>query len=447
MAGRIAARLSRTVFATPPPLFLAGLYAALIALGTLGLMLPVAQATAFGWADALFTSASSVTVTGLAVVDTAAQLTPFGQGVQLALIQVGGLGIMAVSVMVLSALGLPIGLTHSTFLRDDLNQTSIGALLQLVRQILRLVLACELAGAAALAFALVPVHGAAGLWHALFLAVAAFNNAGLTTLPGGLVPLVADPTVNLVVTGLVIVGGIGYGVLAEAARERRWRTLSLHAKLMLVGTAALLFGATLAFALLEWSNPATLGALDGPGARLIASWFQSVTPRSAGFNTVDIAALEDGTTTMLLALMLVGAGPTSTGGGIKVTTAIVLLLATIAFFRRQTELHAFGRSIGLEEVLKVSALTAISLILVFLGAFVLTLTHQGEFLDVVFEVTSAFSTTGLSRGETGQLDGLGRAVVILLMFVGRVGPLTLGFFLATQASPRVRYPPAQVYLG
>jgi trk system potassium uptake protein TrkH len=145
--------------------------------------------------------------------------------------------------------------------------------------------------------------------------------------------------------------------------------------------------------------------------------------------------------------MVIGAGPTSTGGGIKVTTIIVMLLATVAFFRRQSQLHAFGRSIDLEQVLKVMALTAISLIVVFTGVFLLTLTHQGDFLDVAFEVASAFGTVGLTRGETGALDGFGRAVIMAIMFIGRVGPLTLGFFLATQARPRVRYPETPVYLG
>ncbi len=205
-------------------------------------------------------------------------------------------------------------------------------------------------------------------------------------------------------------------------------------------------GSVLIFAALEWDNPGTLGQL-GFGGKLMASWFQGVTTRTAGFNTINIGAMEDSTTTLFMALMIVGAGPTSTGGGIKVTTIFVMLIATVAFFRRQTELHAFGRSIGLDQALKVMALTAISLIVVFTGVFLLTLTHQGDFIDVAFEVASAFGTVGLSRGETGSLDAFGRAVIMAIMFIGRVGPLTLGFFLATQAVPRVRYPAAQVYLG
>jgi trk system potassium uptake protein TrkH len=448
MASSIGRRISRTVVDAPPPVFLAALYGGLIVLGALALMLPVAQSAPFGWSDAIFTSVSAVTVTGLGVIDISSHLTLFGQVVVTVLIQLGGLGLMTFSVLVLATLGLPVGMTHSTFLREDLNQTSIGQLLELVRVILRVVVGCELIGAALLALVFVPAHGLGpGLWHAVFHAISAFNNAGFSTFPDGLAGWVASPMVNLTIPALFIVGGIGYGVLTELARVRRWHRFSLHAKLMLLGTAVLIVGSVALFAVLEWRNPGTLGGLGGPGEKLLASWFQGVTTRTAGFNTVDIGAMEDSTTTMFIALMVIGAGPTSTGGGIKVTTIIVMLLATVAFFRRQSQLHAFGRSIDLEQVLKVMALTAISLIVVFTGVFLLTLTHQGDFLDVAFEVASAFGTVGLTRGETGALDGFGRAVIMAIMFIGRVGPLTLGFFLATRVQPRVRYPEAQVYLG
>ena len=447
MAVALRRWLSRRVVGLPPPVFLAILYALLVVAGAFALMLPIAQVGRVSLADALFTSVSAVTVTGLGVIDVSEQITLFGQAVILVLIQLGGLGLMTFAVLVLSALGLPVGLTHTAFLREDLNQTSVGRLLELVAVILRVVLACELAGTVALSFAFVPEFGFwPGLWHALFHAVSAFNNAGFSTFPAGLVPWVADPFVNLVVPMLIIVGGIGYGVLTELATVRRWHRFSLHAKLMLLGTAILLAGGTVAVAVLEWDNPGTLGQLS-LGGKLMASWFQSVTTRTAGFNTIDIGAMEDSTTTLFMALMIVGAGPTSTGGGIKVTTLFVALIATHAFFRRQSELHAFGRSIRLDQVLKVMALTAIGLIVVFTGVFLLTLTHQGDFIDVAFEVASAFGTVGLTRGETGQLDPFGRAVIMAIMFIGRVGPLTLGFFLATRVTPRVRYPSAQVYLG
>ena len=239
---------------------------------------------------------------------------------------------------------------------------------------------------------------------------------------------------------------MGFIVVGDVYQQRSWRKLTLHSKLMLIGTAVLIVWGVVVFALLEWTNPATLGPLS-TGDKLWASWFQGVTPRTAGFNTVDIAGMHDSSTMLTMTLMLVGGGSTSTAGGIKVTTLCVLILATVAFFRRQTSLHAFGRSLGVEEVMKVMALTTISMLLVLTGIFVISISHDGEFLDLAFEVTSAFGTVGLSRGTTGELDTLGRTIIIAIMFIGRVGPLAIGFFLATRSVPRVKYPAGQIYLG
>lgn len=440
--------IRRRLARTPPPAALAGLYLLAMLAGTAALKLPVSNDGSVTWSDALFTSASAITVTGLIVVDTAVAFTPFGQGVIAALIQLGGLGLMVFAALILGALGIPVGIGAQAYLREDLNQTSVRDLLSLTRVILRVVVLFETAGAALLALVFVPDHGlAAGLWHAVFHSISAFNNAGFSTFTPGLVPYATDPLVNVVIPLLFIIGGIGYVVVADLWRNRRWARLAMHSKLMLVGTAGLLVGAVALFAILEWSNPRTLGQFDWILDKLTVSWFQAATTRTAGFNTTDIAALEDSTSLMFIALMLIGGGPASTAGGIKVTTFLVMILATIAFFRRRSELTAFGRSIGLEEVMKVMALVSISLVVVFLGVFALTFSHRSPFLDIAFEVASAFGTVGLSRGATAELDGFGRAAIIAIMFLGRVGPLTLGFFLATQSRPRVRYPAGQVLLG
>jgi trk system potassium uptake protein len=440
--------LSQRFRSTPPPLILAVLYAALIVIGAGVLKLPISTTTAITWSDALFTATSAITVTGLVVLDTGADLTLFGQMVVAGLIQLGGLGLMTFAVLVLAALGLPVGITGQLYLRDDLNQSAMGQLMKLVRTILKVVAVCVVAGAAALSIAFIPQFGLwQGLWEALFHSISAFNNAGFSTFPDGLEPFATDPIVNTVIPALFIIGGIGYVVLHDVFTKKTWRKYSLHTKIMLVGTAILIPWSVAMFAVLEWSNPGTLGQHDSASARLVVSWFQGVTTRTAGFNTTDIGALHDSTSMMFISLMLIGGGPTSTAGGIKVTTFVIMLIATVAFFRRQTQLTAFGRSIGLEQVLKVMALTAISMILVFVGIFLLTLSHDGDFLDIAFEVASAFGTVGLSRGYTGELDDFGRAVIMVVMFLGRVGPLTLGFFLATRVTPRVRYPEGQVHLG
>lgn len=432
----------------PPPLILATLYAVLIVIGAGLLMLPVAHTVPITWSDAIFTSASAVTVTGLVVIDTGADLTLFGQGIVAFLIQMGGLGLMTFAVLILGALGLPVGITGKIYLREDLNQNSISQLSQLVITILKVVVFCEIVGALLLSVTFIPQFGFwPGVWHAVFHAISAFNNAGFSTFPDGLVPYATDPVVNIVIPALFIVGGIGYVVLHDIFTLKSWRAWSLHTKIMLLGTAILIPWSVGMFAFLEWTNPATLGQFDSPLARLTVSWFQGVTTRTAGFNTTDIGGLHDSTAMMFISLMLIGGGPASTAGGIKVTTFVVMIIATVTFFRRKQQLHAFGRSIALDQVLKVMALTAISLVLVFVGVFLLTASHEGHFLDISFEVASAFGTVGLSRDYTAELSGFGRAVILAIMFLGRVGPLTLGFFLATRATPRVRYPEGKIYLG
>lgn len=432
----------------PAPALLAVLYAALIIIGAVALLTPWAAPKPISISDAVFMATSAVTVTGLVVIDPGTDLTLFGQFVLALLIQLGGLGLMTFAVFVMSSLGLPIGLPQKLFLQEDLGQTSVSALLRLVSIILRVVVLFVGAGWLALAFVMVPEHGwQEGLWQALFHAISAFNNAGFSLYPDSLSRFAADPIVNITIPVLFIVGGIGFVVLAELLQLRRWSRLTLHSKLMLIGTACLILVGCVGFAILEWDNPATLGAAPSLADKLWAAWFQGVTPRTAGFNTVNTAGMEDSTTFLTIVLMMIGGGPTSTAGGIKVTTFIVALLATAAFFRRQDRLQAFGRAIALDQLLKVMALVTMGTAILIGTFFILLVVERQDFQVLLFEAASAFGTVGLSQGATGALSEPGRLVIMFLMFVGRVGPLTLGFFLATKSPPRVRYPSSQVYLG
>ncbi len=432
----------------PPPVALVLIYFSLVVIGGLVLWSPFANVSGISLADALFTSTSAVTVTGLAVVDTGSTFNFFGQAVIAMLIQLGGLGLMTFAVLVLTALGIPVGMPQRIILREDLNQSSVYNLTSLVQAILKIAISAEIIGALLLCFVFVPQFGYAnGIWQAVFHSVSAFNNAGFSLFSDSLTQWATNPVINIVIPALFILGGIGFIVLADLWEKRNWHGLSLHSKLMLAGTVVLILMGWLMFALLEWQNPATLGQFSSIGSKLWASWFQAVTPRTAGFNTLDYANVHESTALMTMTMMLVGGGSTSTAGGIKVTTLIVLILATIAFFRRSTSLHAFGRSMGSEEVFKVMALTTVSILLVLTGLFVMSISHDGEFLDLAFEVTSAFGTVGLTRGATAELDGIGRVLIMLMMFLGRVGPLTIGFFLATRSVPRVRYPEGKIYLG
>ncbi len=440
--------LRRKAMRLNPPALLASFYLSFVVLGGLTLWLPVSHRGELGFLDAFFTSMSAVTVTGLVVVDTGSAFTVFGQVVIAVLIQLGGLGLMTFAVFVLSAIGIPVGISQRLILREDLNQSSLGDLAKLVRTIIIVALGCEAIGAVLLAFIFVPASGwSYGLWQAVFHSVSAFNNAGFALWPDSLSRWVDNPLMNIVIPTLFIIGGLGFIVLGDLYSKRRWRALSVHSKLMIVGTVALILWSWTTFTALEWHNPGTLGALDSDWARLQASWFQAVTTRTAGFNTLDIGQMHDSTVLMMMTLMLIGGGSTSTAGGIKVTTFIVLLLATTAFFKRRDTLHAFGRSLGLDEVMKVMALTTVSILIVFVGLFIISISHDGSFIALAFEVTSAFGTVGLSMGTTTELDPLGQVVIMFVMFLGRVGPLTLGFFLARHSVAKVRYPPGQIFLG
>ena len=433
-------------FRLPPPALLCVFYIAFIIVGAILLWLPISHNGTIDLGEAVFTSTSAVTVTGLVLSDTGSAFTGFGQGVIAVLIQLGGLGLMTFAVLLLGALGIPVGMPQRLILREDLNQTSLSNLTYLAKIILIIAVVCEGIGALCLAFVFVPQFGWNGIWQAVFHSVSAFNNAGFALHPDSLSQWVGNPVINIVIPALFILGGLGFIVVGDIYQKRMWRKLTLHSKLMLVGTAVLIVWGTVVFGLLEWTNPRTLGELS-IGDRLWASWFQGVTPRTAGFNTINTGGMHDSSTILTMTLMLVGGGSTSTAGGIKVTTLCVLIMATVAFFRRQTTLHMFGRSLGVEEVMKVLALTTISMILVLSAIFLVSISHDGDFMDLAFEVTSAFGTVGLSRGTTGELDGFGRAVIIFTMFIGRVGPLAIGFFLATRSKPRVKYPAGAIYLG
>ncbi len=444
---RVASR--RTINIAPTALLVLS-YLAFILLGTCGLLLPSASASnvSMSLSDAFFMATSAVTVTGLIVVDTATELTFMGQLVVAILIQLGGLGLMTFAVLILLSLSASIGMSEKLVLQDDLGQTSLSDLMSLVKTIVKLVVVCESAGAIIMAWVFIPDHGwLQGAWHAVFHSISAFNNAGFSTFPNSLVSYATDPFINGVVITLFMIGGLGFVVVHDIFNNRQWRVWSLHTKLMLLGTIGLI---TLPLAIwlpAEWGNPNTLGQLDSTADRLLVGWFQVLTTRTAGFNTLDTAAMTDAASLLTVVLMVIGGGTTSTAGGIKVTTFVLLLLATRAFFKRQSEIQAFGRSISFREMIKVLALVTTSLMLIIIALFALVLTQTADFLDILFEVASAFGTVGLSQGLTGQLDGFGRGVICTLMFLGRVGPLIFGFFLATHATSRVRYPSEKILLG
>lgn len=431
-----------------PAVLVAGSFLLLIMIGALLLHSDWATRAPIGWSDALFTATSAVTVTGLAVLDTDTHFTTAGQIVLMVLMQLGGIGIMTFAALTLLLLGHQLGIGEQRLVREAMNHTRVMDLGWLIKRICALVFMIELIGFVSLATIFVPERGwSTGCFHALFYSISAFNNAGFAITSDSLVPYAGHWPMALILGGLTVVGGLGFTVLAELRLRTRWSAMSLHSRLMLSGTAALLLVGYAVFLACEWSNPATLGPY-GLSEKLAIGFFHAIVPRTAGFNMIDVGGMTLAVTVLCIVLMFIGAGTNSSGGGIKVTTFMVLILSTRAFLRGRETPAVFGRGIPLELVLKSLAMAFVAMMIVIATLFALTLTDpELGFLNLLFEAVSACATVGLSRGITGDLSDAGRVVIMLAMFIGRIGPLTLVFLLAKPARQRIRYPAGDVHIG
>lgn len=429
-----------------PERLIAYSFAAVIAVGTALLMVPFATHARDGapFVDALFTSTSAVCVTGLASVDTGTYWSPFGQVVILLLIQVGGLGIMTLATIGLVLLGRRIGLRRRVLGAADKGQEGTAFVKRLFFLVAVLTFAFEATGTIIFALRLYGSYDYPAwkaFWFGLFHSVSAFNNAGFGLLPTNLSPFVEDWPINLVVMTLIVAGGLGFPVWLELFqfKFRGARHLSVHAKMMLVGTAVLLVVGTVSVLVLEWSNPATLGPYDAV-QKLLPSMFQSVTPRTAGFNTLDYSQMHEETWLTQMMLMFVGAGPASTGGGIKVTTLFVLFLFITSEARGVPDTVAFGRRIPVESVRQGFSIAFLAMNAVVAGTLVMMLAGPESFVRLLFEAFSAFGTVGLSTGITFTLPDVSKYMLVALMYFGRVGPYTLAAAFALRQRPvKFRY--------
>ncbi|MEQ2528364.1 TrkH family potassium uptake protein [Bacillaceae bacterium CLA-AA-H227] len=419
-----------------------------ILIGTGLLMLPFATTAPISFVDALFTATSAMTVTGLAVVDPGSGFTMFGQFVIVSLIQLGGLGIMSFAVLIYMALGKKIGLKDRILIQQSLNQTSIGGVIYLVRNLFIFSLAIEGIAMLFLALRWVPDLGwGKGLFYSFFHSISAFNNAGMALWSDNLMSFVGDPIVNIVISLLFIIGGLGFTVLIELWKEKKFTKMSLHSRLMIIGTFVINIVAMFLIFVLEYHNPNTLGGLASLWDKLWASYFQAVSPRTAGFNTLDIGQLDESSLFLMLLLMFVGAGSASTGGGIKLTTFLVIVLAVITYLRGKKEVVVGRKSISNEIVFRSLAISSIALAFIFVAVFLLNITEKEPFLPLIFEVISAFGTVGLSMGITAKLTILGKLIIIFIMFLGKLGPLTLVMSLAKQDNTKIRYPSENILTG
>lgn len=418
-----------------------------IIIGAILLKLPFATNGSIRWIDALFIATSAMTVTGLATVDPSTTFTVFGQIVIAVLIQVGGLGIMSFAVLIFIVLGKKIGIKERLLMQQALNQTSVGGVIKLVKYLFVFSFTIEMIAMLFLAIRWVPEYGVQkGLFYSFFHAISAFNNAGFALWSDNLIQYVGDPIVNIVISSLFIIGGIGFTVLIDIWKKRRFKDYSLHTKLMIVGTLILNVVSMLFIFIAEYSNPGTLGNLS-LSEKLWASYFQAVSPRTAGFNTIDLSHLNDTTSFFMIILMFIGAGSGSTGGGIKLTTAVVITLATISFLRGKNGITIARRSIAESYIGKVLAITIISLSFVIVSILILSMTERASFIQIVFEVVSAFGTVGLTLGMTSSLSFIGKLVIVFVMFLGKLGPLTMVFSFATRSKQKVRYPSEDILTG
>ncbi|MGH2318707.1 TrkH family potassium uptake protein [Planococcus sp. SE5232] len=430
-----------------PPLVISGSFLFLILVGTLLLKLPFATARPISWTDALFTATSATTVTGLSVFDPGTVLTGFGEVVLLVLIQCGGIGLMTFAVAILILFRKKVGLQNRIYLQESLTQNTIGGIVRLVKLILTFALTVEAVAAVLLTIYWIPEFGFKdALNYSVFHVISAFNNAGFSLFPDNLMSFAGDPLVNVLISSLFIIGGIGFTVVMDITQKKSFHRWALHTKLMISGTLILNVVAMLVIFALEYGNPGTLGNLSLHD-KLLASYFSAVTPRTAGFNTLNYGEFEDPTLLFTMLLMFIGGGSASTASGIKLTTFIVVILATISFLRSRREPEIFGRSIRIETVIRSLAITTISVLLVVFFLFLLTVTEKIPFLPLAFEVVSAFGTVGLSMGITADLSDLGEILLSLVMFTGRIGPLTLFFILMKPRKENYRYPYDAVFTG
>lgn len=419
-----------------------------IGLGTALLLLPgmTTAGAALNTVDLLFTATSAICITGLVVADTGEAFTRLGQWSILLLAQIGGLGILTFGTLFALMTGRRVNFRERQHLAQQINALDAGGVLALIRTIFLYTLVAQATGTVLLAFRFVPQFGwGEGLYQAFFHAVSAYNNAGFVVLPGGMVPYAQDPLVSLTISVLIILGGLGFLVqlnaLLHLTRGRRHRLL-VYSKLTLLTTGFLLLMGTVLILALEWNNSRTLGTLS-PSGKLIAAFFQSVTPRSGGFATVDISGLTSATLFLMIALMFIGANSGSTGGGIKTSTFAILVGSAWNMVSGRGELIAFRRRIESENVVRAGTVTTLYALLVAAAFFALLATNPKlGFTDLLFETVSAAATVGLSMNTTPRINDPGLVILTVLMYLGRIGPVTfvVAFNLRRQQRHGIDYP-------
>ena len=433
-----------------PPLYLTLGFAILIIIGGCILSLPIftRSGKATNLVDSIFVASSASCVTGLTTVNTAEHWNTYGHILILILIQIGGLGVMTLATLFPLLLRKKIGLKSRQILKEQLNIDTLQGIMKLFRYVLVFTFLVEILGAILLSIRFVPIFGMAkGLWYSIFHSVSAFCNAGFDLLGDSIYPYRNDNLINITLMSLVVIGGLGFMVTAEIFRKKSFEKLSTHAKLVLIISASLIVIGTLAFYLIE-SQAGGVLYKEGFKNSIMQSAFQSVSARTAGFYSVKLNQMHDTSVLLLIILMVIGGSPGSTAGGLKTTTFGVLLLSTISIFKQEDEVTIFNKHIEPKIIRKALAIIMVYLGLIFIVIFILSLSENFKVIDISYEVSSAFATVGASRGITGDLSTLGKILITISMYLGRIGPMTMAYSLGLKSKTKyIRYPEANISIG
>ena len=456
---KIVKRVSNIVNKMEPTQIMVIGFAIVILIGAILLSMPIStqNGESIGFLDALFTSTSAVCVTGLIAVDTSTYWSFFGQLIIITLIQIGGLGFMTVTTLFSLIIKKRINLKERLLIQESLNQIDLSGLVKLTRYILLTTFFIEGTGALLLSTVFIPQFGILnGIWYSIFHAISAFCNAGFDLMGvvsgpfSSLTYYVNNFTITITISLLIILGGIGFPVILDVIRNKKLSKLTIHSKVVLFSTIVLIAFGMLFILLLEYNNPNTLGGL-GFGARVLASLVQSITIRTAGFNTIDLAAMRESSIFVMIILMFIGASPASTGGGIKTTTIATLILTVKSFILEKQDIEVCKRRISETTVKKSLGIFLIGITIVVMGTLIISITDPDfSLLEVEFEVVSAIATVGLSIGGSPNLSVLGKIFIMLFMFMGRVGSLTIFMALASRGvknNPPIRYPEGKIIVG
>lgn len=441
------ARSGPTHLPASPPIVLAMGFLALIMLGTLLLKLPWFTRTPISWFEAFFTATSAVTVTGLTVIEPGSVLSIPGQVLLTVLVQFGGLGFVTFAVLAAITLGKRISLQQQVLALEAFNQTSVSRIRQTAFSVLKIAFTIQGITMVWLTYwwsRHMDLKQAA--YEAYFHVTMAFNHAGMGLYEDSLIGLTHDPLSVITLSMMIILGGLGFPVIMDILQKKRWKRLSPYSKIILLGTLFLNVVGFLTIWAFEYKNPNTIAALPWT-EQATASWFQIVSSRTSGFVTMEAVGMRDSSTLLIMLYMFIGGGSLSTASGIKLGTFIILVAAVVSYLRHREEVVLMHRTVSPETVQKSLSLVLTTFGLFFFGLMFISIFDNQPFRSVMFEVMSAITTTGMSFGITGELSLPSKFMLTILMFAGRLGPLTLVYSLATRRRSRIRYPEAHFQVG